>query len=291
MKLKQLVVVVAFVQCCIDLIGITLNILCPFCTGITAFDQLQNDSPIVYEDTSWVTDKVTTFKDYSHIKSIPPMMYLLPHLWTGVIPRMMDGYKCIVSDQLVTEHLQTWTELVSTAERSSWDHIILSLSKLHKELPTKLHSLQKKLDSALEMRRTNCHSRSKSLIITELAFMGLSLGCCVVTICVTLFSKLAQLYLPWMIVTGYEIAGNVSVAITFLTSPGYSYLISLICFMKVYVLRWVFVHVIRKQMVFCIEQREKKAALQAKDDERRLLRSQLSEKGKIRLSRVFGTYS
>lgn len=41
----------------------------------------------------------------------------------------------------------------STAEKNSWDHIILSLSKLHKELPTELHSLQKKLDSALEMRR------------------------------------------------------------------------------------------------------------------------------------------
>ena len=32
--------------------------------------------------------------------------------------------------------------------------------------------------------------------------------------------QIAQFYLPWMIVTGYEIAGNVSVAITFLTSPG-----------------------------------------------------------------------
>jgi len=257
MKLKQLVVVVALVQCCIDIIGISLNILCPLCTGILAFEQLQNDSPIIYEDTSWVTDEVTTYKDYSHIKSFPPMLYLVPHLWTGVIPRMMDGYKCIVSDQLVTEHLQSWTELVSTAEKNSWDHIILSLSKLHKELPTELHSLQKKLDSALEMRRTNCHGRNKSLIITEMAFMGISLGCCIVTICVTLFSKIAQFYLPWMIVTGYEIAGNVSVAITFLTSPGYSYLISLICLIKVYLLRWVFVHVIRKQMVFCIEQREK----------------------------------
>ena len=43
MKLKTLVVVAAIFQSCIDVIGITLSILCPLCTGIIAFDELQND--------------------------------------------------------------------------------------------------------------------------------------------------------------------------------------------------------------------------------------------------------
>ena len=41
----------------------------------------------------------------------------------------------------------------STGPGNPWDHIILSLSKLHKQSPKKLERLQKSLDSALEMRR------------------------------------------------------------------------------------------------------------------------------------------
>jgi len=122
--------------------------------------------------------------------------------------------------------------------------------------------------------------------------MGASLGICLVTIIVTLCKKMALMHLPWMILTGYEIAGNVSVAVTFLTSPGYPYLIVLICVTKMIILKWVFVKVIRRQMMYCIAQREKKGTQQVKEDlERKLLRSQLSDKGKVRLARVFGSYS
>ena len=32
---------------------------------------------------------------------------------------------------------------------------------------------------------------------------------------------MALMHLPWMVLTGYEIAGNVAVSVTFLTSPGF----------------------------------------------------------------------
>ena len=38
---------------------------------------------------------------------------------------------------------------------------------------------------------------------------------------------------------------------------GYSYLIVLISVTKMIILKWVFVKVIRRQMIYCIEQREK----------------------------------
>ena len=69
--------------------------------------------------------------------------------------------------------------------------------------------------------------------------------------------QMALMHLPWMVITGYEIAGNAAVSVTFLTSPGYPYLIVLICIIKMIVLKWVFVKVIRRHMIFCIEQREK----------------------------------
>ena len=33
--------------------------------------------------------------------------------------------------------------------------------------------------------------------------------------------QMALMHLPWMVLTGYEIAGNVAVSVTFLTSPGF----------------------------------------------------------------------
>jgi len=294
MKLQRLVLVAATFQSCIEVVGLVLSFLCPLCTEVIAFDELHNDRPIIYEDTSWVSDDVKTYKDYSRITQAHPVIYILPHVWSGVIPRMLDGYKCIVADYLVTENLDKWNSIVSSAEKNPWDHIIVSLSKLHKEMPRKLKMLQKSLDNALEMRRLHCAGRNETLVMSERVFMGLHLFFCLFTLGVTICSQVALLYLPWMILTGYEIAGNIAVFVTFLTSPGYPYLTALVCAVKVICLRWVFVHVIRRQMVFCIEQREKKAAAsqQLKDDqERKLLRSQLSVKGKVRLSRVFGNYT
>ena len=68
--------------------------------------------PIVYEDSSWVSGEVRTYHDYSRIQSSHPVIYMLPHLWTGVIPRMMDGYKCVVADQMVADHLDSWRSLL-----------------------------------------------------------------------------------------------------------------------------------------------------------------------------------
>jgi len=293
MRLSRLVVVTALIQVSLDTAGIIISLLWPLATGIIAFDELNNDKPVVYEDSSWVSGEVRTYHDYSRIRGAHPVIYTLPHLWTGVIPRMMDGYKCVVADQIVSsEHLDSWHSLLSSTGNNPWDHIILSLSKLHKQSPKKLERLQKSLDSALEMRRNNCRVRNKTLVISELVFMGASLGICLVTIIVTLCKKMALMHLPWMILTGYEIAGNVAVAVTFLTSPGYPYLIVLICVTKMIILKWVFVKVIRRQMMYCIAQREKKGTQQVKEDlERKLLRSQLSDKGKVRLARVFGSYS
>ena len=68
--------------------------------------------PVVYEDSSWVSGEVRTYHDYSRIRRSHPVIYMLPHLWTGVIPRMMDGYKCVVADQMVSDHLDAWHSLL-----------------------------------------------------------------------------------------------------------------------------------------------------------------------------------
>jgi len=112
MRLSRLVVVTALIQVSLDAAGIIISLLWPLATGIIAFDELKNDKPIVYEDSSWVSGEVRTYHDYSRIQSSHPVIYMLPHLWTGVIPRMMDGYKCVVADQMVADHLDSWRSLL-----------------------------------------------------------------------------------------------------------------------------------------------------------------------------------
>ena len=106
MKLQRLVLVAATFQSCIEVVGLVLSFLCPLCTEVIAFDELHNDRwgddnslvnyvgnifptyrPIIYEDTSWVSDDVKTYKDYSRITQAHPVIYILPHVWSGVIPR------------------------------------------------------------------------------------------------------------------------------------------------------------------------------------------------------------
>jgi len=94
--------------------------------------------------------------------------------------------------------------------------------------------LQKSLDNALEMRRLDCAGRNETLVMSERVFMALHLICCVLTILVTFFTQIALLYLPWMILTGYEIAGNIAVFVTFLTSPGYLIGEGVKCFWKLW---------------------------------------------------------
>ena len=55
------------------------------------------------------------------------------------------------------------------------------------------------------------------------------------------------MYLPWMILTGYEIAGNVAVAVTFSTSPGHHIITSLsiiqLIFYRIFILDQLDMHI------------------------------------------------
>ena len=78
--------------------GIAVSLLVPPGphTGSLAWAELHGDLATLHEDTSWVTGEVSTYRDYSRLTPAHPALYLLPHLWTGVIPRMLDGYRLVI---------------------------------------------------------------------------------------------------------------------------------------------------------------------------------------------------
>ena len=77
--------------------GIAVSLLVPAGphTGSLAWAELHGDRATLHEDTSWLTGEVSTYRDYSRVTPAHPALYLLPHLWAGVIPRMLDGYRLV----------------------------------------------------------------------------------------------------------------------------------------------------------------------------------------------------
>lgn len=76
-----------------------------------------NLSPLIfraeqYEETSWLTNQTRIIRDYSMTVSSLPQFYLLPHLWSGVLGRMVSGYRCVVADQEVSDQINRWRHLV-----------------------------------------------------------------------------------------------------------------------------------------------------------------------------------
>ena len=63
--------------------------------------------------------------------------------------------------------------------------------------------------------------------------------------------------------------------------PGLPQVISAVCLLKVILLRWVLVKVVRRQMLHVMER---------DDEEKKSIRTKLSVTGKVRLGRFFGTY-
>merc|ERR1719150_3527806 len=114
MKLRSMVVLVLMVQTCIESLAIILPFICPDC--ITGFSpsQTDRDRPELFEDTSWLTNKTRVVRDYSQTARSLPQLYLLPHLWSGVLARMVSGYGCVLADQAVAGSINRWRDVVSS---------------------------------------------------------------------------------------------------------------------------------------------------------------------------------
>jgi len=291
MRLRNLVILVTTFQALFDMTGIIVTIFCPPCRGMVHPDQLSQDSPTQFEDASW-TEEPQLYKDYSDIKSSQFSIYVLPHIFSGVVPRMVDGFKCITADQMVLEYLDDWEDLVGSMKDDPREHIILALSEAYLKHPTQIRKLEEKLDEALSMRRQFCTTKEDRIILLELVAMAANTISALLILAISACNKLPRLHIPWMIFSAFEITGNVCVSAAFLLYPGLPYLVCVICMTKVMWLRWVWAKAVRRQMHSQIDEQDKYIALMVKEDfERALLRAQLNDKGKVRLSRVFGSYA
>ena len=113
---------------------------------------LASDNATLFGDASWEVNP-TTYKDYSHITSSAYSIYVLPHIFSGVVPRMVDGFKCITANEVVMEYLAKWEQVVGYMKDDPREHIILALSEAYHKHPEALKNLEEKMDEALVHRR------------------------------------------------------------------------------------------------------------------------------------------
>ena len=63
-------------------------------------------------ESHWLVNDSLVLTDFSSVPSLPVSLYVLPHLWSGVLPRMVEGFRCEVADQLVRDSLTRWRQTV-----------------------------------------------------------------------------------------------------------------------------------------------------------------------------------
>ena len=139
-------------QVLFEISGIIVTIFCPPCRGLVQLGDLASDNATLFAGGSW-GDSPTIYKDYSHIASFPLSIYVLPHIFSGVVPRMVDGFKCITANEIVMENMAEWEKFVGSVKDDPREHIIMALSEAYFKHPEALKNLEKKMDESLALRR------------------------------------------------------------------------------------------------------------------------------------------
>ena len=113
---------------------------------------LTRDIATLFAGASW-GDNPTIYKDYSHITSLTFSIYVLPHIFSGVVPRMVDGFKFITANEMVLEYMAKWDQLIGSMKDDPREHIILALSEAYMKHPAAMKNLEERMDETLAVRR------------------------------------------------------------------------------------------------------------------------------------------
>ena len=152
MRLRNLVILLTTFQVLFEISGIIVTVICPPCRGVVQLGDVTSENAILFTGASW-GDKPTIYKDYSRITSLPFSIYVLPHIFSGVVPRMVDGFKCITANEMVLEYMAEWEQLVGSMKDDPREHIILALSEVYMKHPVAMKTLEERMDEILALRR------------------------------------------------------------------------------------------------------------------------------------------
>lgn len=296
MILQRLVMLAALAQVVLDGCGLVL-VLRPVVWGST-----QGKAPASPAVRDYSAELAAYRTSYS--------AYVLPHLFSGVVARMLQGFPCVTAEQAVIELVAEWEEAVGEpvehvlgegedVEVTEVEEVVIVTQWRKVErisIPDPANStweIEVRLDEALKLRTVECGAGGESRDPLELALLAANILSAVLLILVSMLGQCPRLHLPWMVLTSGEIAGNFLVGLAFSIVPGPALVITCVCICRVCWLRWVWANLVRTQMK---EQINKEPTLESSqgsmDLERQCLKKVHGERvGRIRLSRVMGRSS
>jgi len=312
MKLKTLVISISIFQAILDLAGIFINLYFENIVKLVPEEQ----APRKFPDIAWKGDSIL-YTDYSVVRNVNILYYTVPYIFSGVIPRMLNGFECLTADQLVSTYLAEWTQVMGLKEGIK--EVQEKFPEDHRYWIEVLNRTVTNLNHSLDKRKKHC--QNSHVLLPNISLIGVkkkdymedfksrraalqnensyrlmqffelatmfnnSLASILVVILACSREKLPLLHIPWLLLSAIEIAGNGCVGLAFLIVPGYCQLTSLVCILRVLWLGTVWSKAIRRSMMLTLP------TLMGYDQEGRMLRSQLSNKGKQRFGRFFGTYN
>jgi len=251
MKLKTQVIIISIFQAIIDVAGI-----------ITALQFTKIVESVEETRIGGNTSNTEGLRDYSYVKSVNVLYYTLPYMFSGVIPRMLNGFECLTADQLVSKYMKEWHQVIQLknmkknqtsnfpVSQEYWNSILNdtenslneSLERRKRHCSRSNYKVQQiRIDENMkeehfledfEFRRIEDRNKSSMYLMCwfELATMaGNSFASLLIAILAIFHLELPLLHIPWLLLTAIEITGNICVALAFSVVPGYCLLTSVIC--------------------------------------------------------------
>jgi len=306
MKLKTQVIIISLFQALVDIAGIITAVY--FNKIVNSLENTRTNEP------SNIVSNQQLLHNYSYVENVNVLYYTLPYIFSGVIPRMLNGFECLTADQLVSKHLKEWRQVEKIKEDSKtrtqnfpilpeyWDsvlnetenNLIESIDRRKQKCTNSNYKIsQLRIDDNMNEKqfledfaiRRNEDKNTSSVYLMcwfELATMAANSLSSVLIATLAIFNlELPLLHIPWLLLTAIEITGNICVSLAFSVVPGYCLLTSAICVTRALWLGTIWSKTIRRFMISALP------ISSGFDLERETLRSQLSYKGKLRLSRFF----
>jgi len=254
MKLKTQVIIISLFQALVDIAGIITAVY--FNKIVNSLENTRTNEP------SNIVSNQQLLHNYSYVENVNVLYYTLPYIFSGVIPRMLNGFECLTADQLVSKHLKEWRQVEKIKEDSKtrtqnfpilpeyWDsvlnetenNLIESIDRRKQKCTNSNYKIsQLRIDDNMNEKqfledfaiRRNEDKNTSSVYLMcwfELATMAANSLSSVLIATLAIFNlELPLLHIPWLLLTAIEITGNICVSLAFSVVPGYCLLTSAIC--------------------------------------------------------------
>jgi len=150
MNLRTRVIIISLFQALIDVTGIITALNFEKLVKLTNLSSLHENKQDFYLQHEQ--------QNFSYVENVNILYYTLPYVFSGVIPRMLNGFECLTADQLVKQNVKEWNQVV----RMKFDLNFIKYNYSVKEeyWNSVLNETENILVKSLARRKKKCNRRT-----------------------------------------------------------------------------------------------------------------------------------